>query len=116
MSDDAPRELDVDGPAAPPRQNGELVFEAPWESRLFGLTMALCDGGLFAWEEFRKLLIAEIAEWEQHHPDHEGWSYYARWQTALERLLAAKRICAGAELDARTEAFAARPPGHDHTD
>lgn len=25
--------LDVDGPAAPPRANGELVFAEPWESR-----------------------------------------------------------------------------------
>ena len=34
-------ELDRDGPAAPPRRNGELVFAAPWERRLFGVTMAL---------------------------------------------------------------------------
>ena len=31
--------LDAEGPAAPPRSNGELVFEAPWEARLFGVTM-----------------------------------------------------------------------------
>ena len=30
-------ELDVDGPAAPPRSNGELVFAEPWEGRAFGL-------------------------------------------------------------------------------
>ena len=33
--------LDVDGPAAPPRSNGELAFNAPWERRVFGVTMAL---------------------------------------------------------------------------
>ena len=40
--------LDSDGPAAPPRRNGELAFEAPWESRLFGVTMALVRSGVFA--------------------------------------------------------------------
>ena len=42
-----PLQLDIEGPAAPPRSNGELVFAAPWESRAFGLAMALHDGGLF---------------------------------------------------------------------
>ena len=30
-------EPDAHGPLAPPRRNGELVFEAPWETRAFGL-------------------------------------------------------------------------------
>ena len=31
------------GPEALPRKNGELVFEAPWEGRAFGLAVALSD-------------------------------------------------------------------------
>jgi hypothetical protein len=46
-------ELDNDGPAAPPRANGELVFEHPWQSRLFATTMALCDAGTITYAEFR---------------------------------------------------------------
>ncbi len=106
--------LDRDGPAAPPRLNGELVFEAPWESRLFGLTLSLCEAGRFEWEEFRRLLIEEIGAWEASHEDSEGWSYYARWASALERLLAAKGLLANAEVDYRMREFAARPHGHDH--
>ena len=34
-------------PGAPPRSNGELVFAAPWESRLFGMTLALHEAGRF---------------------------------------------------------------------
>jgi nitrile hydratase accessory protein len=105
--------LDETGPAAPPRQNGELVFAAPWESRLFGLTMALMQAGAFEWEEFRTQLIAAIGEWERQ-PDHDAWRYYERWQVALERLLAAKDLCSQSELSRRTEALAARPAGHDH--
>lgn len=110
MADDP---LDATGPGAPPRQNGELVFAAPWESRLFGLTMALHQAGAFGWEEFRVELIAAIGEWERS-ADRGPWRYYERWQLALERLLAAKRLCTPAEVAGRTAALAARPAGHDH--
>ena len=106
--------LDVEGPAAPPRRHGELVFGAPSESRLFGLTLSLVRAGLFAWEEFRARLIAEIRAWEAaDHPQAE-WSYYERWQAAFEGLLAAKGLCAPSELERRVRDFAARPAGHDH--
>jgi nitrile hydratase accessory protein len=106
--------LDVDGPAAPPRRNGELVFAAPWESRLFGVTISLHRAGLFAWEEFRRLLIEEIAAWErQGHPQAE-WSYYERWASAFERLLASKGLFAPGDLARRVHELEKRPAGHDH--
>jgi nitrile hydratase accessory protein len=103
-----------DAAIAPPRSNGELVFEAPWESRVFGVAAALRERGLFTWDEFRVCLIAEIADWERHHASDEAYSYYERWQAALERLLAQKGLCSGAELEARERALASRPAGHDH--
>jgi nitrile hydratase accessory protein len=106
--------LDVDGPAAPPRRNGELVFAAPWESRLFGITLSLHRAGLFEWEEFRRLLIAEIGAWEEVGRASGEWSYYERWRAALERLLEAKGLCGPADLDTRVRDLARRPPGHDH--
>ncbi|MEE9608332.1 MAG: nitrile hydratase accessory protein [Myxococcota bacterium] len=108
--------LDSEGRAAPPRRNGELVFETPWEGRLFGITMALHEAGHFEWEEFRALLIQEIARWERaaaERPDAE-WSYYRHWQAALETLLARKGLAGQAELDDRARSLAARPAGHDH--
>jgi len=104
--------LDETGPAAPPRKNGELVFAEVWESRVFGLTMALHEAGAFEWEEFRQRLIAEIAAWERQRD--AGWSYYACWLRAFEDLLAAKHLCAHASVDARVRELAARPAGHDH--
>jgi nitrile hydratase accessory protein len=62
----------------PPRRNGELVFESPWESRAFGLAVALAESEVLDWEDFRAELIAEIAR----DPDGE---YYEHWLTALER-------------------------------
>ena len=40
-----PAVVAVDGPAAPPRSNGELVFAEPWESRAFGVAVALARRG-----------------------------------------------------------------------
>lgn len=108
--------LDVDGPAAPPRSNGELVFGAPWESRAFGLAVALHAGGRFGWEDFRRQLIAAIADWERAHDGEEPWSYYRCWLTALERVLAQRGLVVTGEVEARAVELAARPHGHDHVD
>jgi nitrile hydratase accessory protein len=104
----------AEGSAALPRSNGELVFNAPWESRVFGVAAALRERGLFDWDEFRECLCEEIAAWEADHAADDVWSYYARFQTALERLIARKGACSEAELEAREHALAARPDGHDH--
>ena len=74
-------ELDVDGPAAPPRSNCELVFEAPWQARAFGLAAAVIEtrfGG--DREPFRQHLIAAIAA----DPERPYWD---SWVAALEQLV-----------------------------
>lgn len=101
-------------PAAPPRRNGELVFEAPWESRVFGVTIALHRRGLFDWDEFRSLLIDEIGSWENSGRDGAQWSYWRRWSSALERLLEARGICSDGNLRDIVDELRRRPSGHDH--
>ena len=119
-----PVHLDEDGAAAPPRENGELAFEAPWESRLFGLTMALVEAGRLDWEAFRERLIAAVAAWERRATGgaerfsatapREPWDYWQRWREALEAALAAEDLVSRPEIDARAGRLAARPHGHDH--
>ena len=106
--------LDVAGPSAPPRSNGALVFAAPWESRIFGITMAMHDAGVFEWDEFRPLLIAEISRWQAAAEADSAYSYYERWYAALRTLLEKKDLCGGSDLDARVSELGARPAGHDH--
>lgn len=110
------RVLPESGAAAPPRVNGELVFEEPWEARAFGIAVSLHEQGLFAWDEFRQRLIEEIGRWERAHPDartaEAGYRYYERWLAALERLLADKGLCPAPAVDQRTAHLAARPPDH----
>jgi nitrile hydratase accessory protein len=104
--------LDASGPAAPPRDNGELTFAAPWESQAFGLALALHEAGLLDWEDFRQRLIAEISSWEAGRSGPDEWSYYDCWLRALEGLAAERGLVGHGDLHARTERLAARPPGH----
>ena len=103
--------LDVDGPAAPPRANGELVFAEPWESRAFGLAVTLHDRGEFDWEDFRQQLIAAIARAEAAGGE---FSYYRCWLEALEYILGVSGLVADGEVERRAGELAARPDGHDH--
>jgi nitrile hydratase accessory protein len=104
-------QLDVDGPAAPPRSNGELVFAAPWESRAFGMAMALHDGGLFEWEDFRQELIRAVARAEAAGGD---FSYYRCWLEALQTLLSSSGLVDPVAVEALAAELACRPAGHDH--
>ena len=106
--------LEVEGPAAPPRSNGELVFAEPWESRAFGMAVTLYDAGAFEWSHFQAALVAQIAAWEREHPVGECFSYYRCWLAALESVLAAAGLVSCNDVANRATALAARPPGHDH--
>ena len=102
--------LPVEGRAAPPRANGEFVFEAPWESRIFGVTVALYEAERFTWPDFQARLIAAIAE-----QDAAGETrYWAAWLEAFRGLAEAHGWLAAAELAALERELAARPVGHDH--
>lgn len=104
--------FEADDPAGPPRLNGEMVFDEPWESRSFAMAAALVEGGCFGWDDFRDHLIAAVQRWEA---DPDGpYRYYERWQEALESIVADRRIAAESEVAERAAAYAARPPGHDH--
>jgi nitrile hydratase accessory protein len=107
-------QLDVDGPAAPPRANGELVFAEPWEGRAFGLTMALVHGGTLDYETFRTALIERIRAVEADPPPGETFRYYRCWLGALEQVLGRAGLVSEADLVRRSGEFAARPAGHDH--
>ena len=81
----------MSGPAALPRRNGELVFEAPWQGRVFGMALAVVERLGVPWAEFQRRLIAEIAA----HPDAP---YYDSWLAALERLVLEHGLATSEEL------------------
>jgi cobaltochelatase CobN len=95
---------DLGDDMAVPRKNGELVFAAPWEGRVFGMAVALNDERVYDWNAFRDRLVAEIAAAEEHG-DESG--YYERWLASFERLLLETGILTAEELDTRTAEFTA---------
>lgn len=104
--------LDNAGPAAPPRQNGELVFEAPWESRLFGLTMVLCEEGRIRWDDFRRELIEQIARFDRQASANPEFHYYRHWQRALEIMVDRSGLCSQGSMRSRAQQLSERPHGH----
>ena len=95
-----------------PRENGELIFQAPWEARAFGLAVALNQQDLYEWREFSAELAAIIATADQNN---DPSSYYTRWVASLEELIIAKGLLSREQLDARTaECAAGIHDDHDH--
>jgi nitrile hydratase accessory protein len=93
----------LEGEAALPRKNGELVFDAPWEGRVFGLAVSLADRDCYAWDEFRDQLIAEIGRADQ---SGDPSTYYERWLASFEHLLLEKGLVSPDELEARAAEYA----------
>jgi len=84
--------VDVEGL---PRRNGELAFDAPWESRVFGLAAAVVENSCGGdWEPFRRRLIASIG----HEPDRPYWE---SWTAALEDLLDSSGLLPSTALEER---------------
>ncbi len=90
----------MEGTLALPRRNGELVFEHPWQSRVFGTTLPLHQGGVFEWLEFQRRLADRIAEVPE-----PAEAYYDRWLEALESLLGDSDVLSPAALAERAEAY-----------
>jgi hypothetical protein len=89
---------DVEGPAAPPRRNGEVVFEAPWQSRVFGLCAAVVESCFDGDREpFRRQLVAAIAA----APERPYWD---SWTLALQQLVVDAGVLDERAVDRRLDA------------
>ncbi len=85
---------------------GEPVFQEPWEAQAFGLAISLFEAGKFTWPEWATALSAEIHGGVQR-------DYYSHWLTALEKLVAQKQLASQGDLKQRQKAWedaAARTP------
>jgi hypothetical protein len=64
-----------------PRRNGELAFDAPWQSTVFALAAAVIEHALGGDRQpFRQQLIQAIAA-------DPGRPYWESWTAALEALV-----------------------------
>jgi nitrile hydratase accessory protein len=83
----------MDGAGALPRDNGELVFSAPWEARALALAVALVERLHLPWDAFRRHLIEAVAAAPER-------PYYESWAVALEALVLELGISSPEALDA----------------
>ena len=80
------------GPINPEPEEQEPVFHAPWERRVFGLTLAV--GSLGKWN----IDMARHARERQHPVDYLRHSYYENWLAGLETMLVEKGLVTTEEL------------------
>ena len=113
---------ELEGAVAPPMANGELVFDAPWQGRAFGIARGLAERGVYEWDDFRAALIEQIGAFDRSDETHgldssvptPQFHYYDHFLRALETILVARSMIAPGELIERVHAFEDRPEGHDH--
>jgi nitrile hydratase accessory protein len=82
------------GAAALPRDNGELVFDAPWQGRVFAMALGVVRERGIEWDDFRQRLIAAI-DADPSRP------YYESWTVALTDLVLDLGVATEGDLDAR---------------
>jgi nitrile hydratase accessory protein len=93
---------DLPPAAAPPRFNGEPVFDAPWQSRAFGMVVSLHERGAFEWDAFRDLLADEIGA----SPREDASDYYECWLRAFDRVVVDRELLDAESIEQRKEEFA----------
>jgi nitrile hydratase accessory protein len=80
------------GSAKLPRDNGELVFEEPWQGRALGMGVVSMERFGITREEFRDALIAAIAAHPADPDETVATAYYAAWLDALEAVLGQRAL------------------------
>jgi nitrile hydratase accessory protein len=90
----------------PPRDDTAPVFAEPWQAHAFALAVRLSREGRFTWSEWAAALGAQLETADRRGAPDDGSRYFEHWLTALEQLVAAKRLAEPRELLARKEAWA----------
>ena len=69
------------------------MFAEPWESRAFGMAVALYEAGVFTWPRVPGRADRPDRRWEAAPTEGEHWGYYEHWLGALEDVLADVARC-----------------------
>ena len=86
----------LETPRLPQDEDGGPVLGAPWEARVFAMTVKAHEAGVFTWGEWAEALGAELAKDGDGSGETKG--YYDRWLAAFEGLLTAKNVAAAGQL------------------
>ncbi|WP_420411222.1 nitrile hydratase accessory protein [Roseibium sp.] len=90
-------------PKLPLDQDGGPVFTAPWEAKVFAMTLQAYESGVFTWPEWAETLGAELAK--DRDGSGEMLSYYDHWLNAFETLLTRKEVADASQLQGLRDAW-----------
>jgi hypothetical protein len=100
----------MDGTTAlPGRDDGEPIFDEPWQGRAVAVAIETVAALSLSWDDFRDRLITAITADPHRH-------YYESWLVALDDLVAAHHLVTREEIDDHRMAAAAYRTTEDHTD
>lgn len=108
------------------RDGEEPHFFAPWQAKVFGLTVGLAGAGVFTWAEWVAVFSTHIAADPEENagqgtqmpgaddPAPHTEVYYRHWLAALEDILAAKGLARADQVQELSEGWqrAARATPH----
>jgi nitrile hydratase accessory protein len=90
----------------PRDDQGSPVFREPWEAQAFAMAVRLHEAGHFTWSEWAAALAEQIQNAQAAGDPDLGDTYYQHWLSALESLVASKRLVTRDELTERKDAWA----------
>jgi len=101
-------------PRLPLDEDGGPVFSAPWEARVFAMTLQAHEAGVFTWSEWAETLGAELAKDGDGSGETQG--YYDHWLSAFETLLSTKGVAGAGQLADLKKAWDAAARATPHGD
>jgi nitrile hydratase accessory protein len=92
------------------------AFREPWQAKAFAMVVLLHRQGRFAWDEWVRMLAAEVAAAPQQPGEHPDAAYHRQFLAALERIVAALGLADPDDQRRRKEqwhrAYLNTPHGH----
>jgi nitrile hydratase accessory protein len=98
------------------RGSGAPAFREPWQAKAFAMVVLLHRRGQFEWDEWVRVLGAEIAAAAQQPGEDPDAAYHRQFLAAFERIVAALGIASPDDQRRRKEdwrrAYLNTPHGH----
>jgi nitrile hydratase accessory protein len=92
------------------------AFREPWQAKAFAMVVLLHRQGRFEWNEWVRVLAAEIAAAPQQPGENPDAAYHRQFLSALERIVAALGLADPDDQQRRKEewrrAYLNTPHGH----
>lgn len=67
---------------------GQIVFDAPWQAQIFSMTVALHEAGLVNWSTWTEIFSSKRRSSSAAGKPDTSQTYYEDWLDALETLTA----------------------------